>query len=68
MVEGNCAIIKRGNIEDEQTGEAYEVFEFKTVSGKARQVRIPRANSRNACHIYRELLRHNAGFCRKFFG
>ncbi len=60
MPEGNRAVIKRGNIEDEQTGEAYQVFEFKTVSGKNRQVRIPRANSRNACHIYRELLRHNA--------
>jgi uncharacterized protein DUF927 len=60
MPEGNRAIIKRGNIEDEQTGEAYEVFEFKTVSGKIRQVRIPRANSRNAFHIYKELLKLNA--------
>ncbi len=59
-MESNTAIIKRGNIEDEPTGEAYEVFEFKTVGGKTRQIRIPRANSRNACHIYKELLRHNA--------
>jgi hypothetical protein len=60
IMESNTAVIKRGNIEDEQTGEAYEVFEFKTVSGKTRQVSIPRANSRNACHIYKELLRLNA--------
>jgi hypothetical protein len=60
MLEGNRAVIKRGNIEDEQTGEAYEVFEFKTVGGKTRQVRIPRANSRNALHIYKELLKLNA--------
>jgi hypothetical protein len=42
------AVIKRGNIEDEQTGEGYEVFEFRTVAGKTRQICVPRANSRNA--------------------
>jgi hypothetical protein len=54
------AVIKRGNIEDEQTGEAYEVFEFRTVAGRIRQIRIPRAQSRNTFSVYKELLKLNA--------
>jgi putative DNA primase/helicase len=60
MINDDAALIKRRNIEDEQTGEGYEVFEFRTVSGKTRQIRIPRAKSRNAHSVQKELLKLNA--------
>jgi hypothetical protein len=51
---------KVANIEDETTRCAYEVFRFKTISGKIRHVRIDRGNAYSVRYVYRELLRANA--------
>jgi hypothetical protein len=53
-------IRKRGNIEDEATLEAFELFDFTTTSGGRRTIQVERARSRDAQHVYRQLLSSNA--------
>jgi hypothetical protein len=60
MANKSHFVSRRGNIENEATGEAYEIFEFQTVSGATRQLRVPRAKSRDALFIYKQLLTLNA--------
>src|SRR5438270_11548460 len=53
-------IRKRGNIEDEATLEAFELFDFTTTAGGRRTIQVERARSRDAQHVYRQLLSSNA--------
>jgi hypothetical protein len=58
----NCSswILKYGNVEDEATSKAYEIFQFTTTCGTKGTIQIDRGRSRDARHVFRELLSANA--------
>jgi putative DNA primase/helicase len=51
---------KVGNAEDESTGDAFEIFRFKKVSGKDGEIRIPRDKARNKEFVNDLLILKNA--------
>lgn len=53
-------IQKVANIEDDTSSDAFEVFQFITVDGDTRHIKIDRGQSRNLKYVYRALLRANA--------